>query len=244
MASSAQWLTFTKPFCGIAIVIIRILQGKIVLRRRVILHQGFPQNGRNRHDTLFVVFAVDDDKVLVYVLLLDAAQLPTPNTSFKQCSQHRCVTDLQKITAFARLHHPPHVRRLKRHDNGLVLLAPLKVFLCVKASVALIIAVLNERLCHFEKPVDVTAFSALGTHVDGELPHHGKRQIINLCYSRFFLKKEKKEIEIIPITPNGFRSKLPNLNLYEILSFCSADFHAFSSFCMSQSKEKRMSQRI
>ena len=96
-APFAVFFDFILNFC----YNIYIKQGKIVLRRRVILHQGFPQNGRNRHDTLFVVFAVDDDKVLVYVLLLDAAQFPTPNTSFKQCSQHRRVPDLQKITAFA-----------------------------------------------------------------------------------------------------------------------------------------------
>ena len=102
----------------------------------------------------------------------------------------------------------------------------------------------NKTIVLFLMDSSITAFSALGTHADGELPHHGQGQILNLCNSRFFLAKAQKEIEIIPITPNCFRSKLPNLNLYEILSFCSADFHAFSSFCMSQSKEKRMSQRI
>ena len=55
--------------------------------------------------------------------------------------------------------------------------------------------------------------------------------------------KTQKEIEVIPITFNRSRRKLSNLNLYEILSFCSANFHYFSSFCMSQSEEKRVSQQ-
>ena len=79
-----------------------------------------------------------------------------------------------KITAFARLHHPPHVRRLERHDNGFVLLAPLEVFLCVEAAIAFLIAVPDKRLCHFQKPIDVASFPSSLTHKARELPHHGK----------------------------------------------------------------------
>ena len=53
-----------------------------------------------------------------------------------------------------------------------------------------------------------------------------------------------KEIEVVPVTPNRLRGKLSNLNLYQVLFYCCADFHAMLSFRMSQRKERRMSQRV
>ena len=71
------------PMKGKKIVIVNVLQCEVIRRAVIIFHHSFSQNWGNRHNALFVVFAVDDDKILMYVFLLDAAQLPTTDTSLK-----------------------------------------------------------------------------------------------------------------------------------------------------------------
>lgn len=136
-----------------------------------------------------------------------------------------------------------HICNRKRQNHSLVLLAPFEVFARVEAAVAFLIAVLNKRLCHLQKSIDVAALFPLLTHKARELPHHGKRYILDFRHAYLFFTKAQKEIEVVPITPNRLRGKLPNLNLYQVLFCCCADFHAMLSFRMSQRKERRMSQR-
>ena len=68
---------------GKKIVIVNVLQGEVIRRAVVVFHHGFSQNWGDRHNALFVVFAVDDDKILMYIFLLDAAELPTTDASLK-----------------------------------------------------------------------------------------------------------------------------------------------------------------
>ena len=71
------------PMKGKKIVIVGILQGKVSRRAVVVFEQHFPQNRRNRDNSLLVVFSVDDNKIIVNILLSDAAQFPTADSSLK-----------------------------------------------------------------------------------------------------------------------------------------------------------------
>lgn len=111
---------------------------------------------------MLVVFAIDKDKIIVYVFLLDATQFPTTDASFKECCDDCRVADVQVVAALARFHHTTHIFWLESHDNGFILLAPLEIFAGVEAAVALVVAVLNEYLCHPQQPIDITALFASG----------------------------------------------------------------------------------
>ena len=109
---------------------------------------------------MLVVFAIDKDEIIMYVFLLDAAQFPTTDASFKECCDDCRVADVQVVAALARFHHTTHIFWLESHDHRLVLSAPLEIFAGVEAAVALVVAVLNEYLCHPQQPIDITALFA------------------------------------------------------------------------------------
>lgn len=161
------------PMIGKKVIIIGVFEGEVIFRGNIVFEQGFPQNGGDGDNPLLVVLAVDDDKIIVYVRLLDAAQFPTTDASFEQHRDDSRVADVQIVPATARLHHTAHIFWLESHDNRFFLLAPLEIFAGVEAAVALVVAVLNESLCHFQKSVDITAFFTSGNHVEGELPNSG-----------------------------------------------------------------------
>lgn len=47
---------------------------------------------------------------------------------------------------------------------------------------------------------------------------------------RLFFAKTQKETEVVAVTPNGLRSVLSYLNLYQIVSYCFFNMHTKSSF--------------
>ena len=55
------------PMVGKKVVIVGVFEGEVIVRRYVVFEQGFSQNGGNGDNPLLVVFAVDDDKIIVYV---------------------------------------------------------------------------------------------------------------------------------------------------------------------------------
>ena len=97
-----------------------------------------------------MILAFDDDIIVVYVLLLDAAQLPAANTRFKQCGQDGRVAHMDIICSFALLQELLYITRLERHNDRLILLAPLEILLGIEAAVSLIIAILDKRLRYFQ----------------------------------------------------------------------------------------------
>ena len=121
-----------------------------------------------------MIFAVDNDKIVVNILLLDAAQFPAANSRFKQHGQNSRIAYLHEIAAFAGTKHLAHICNRKRQNHGFVLFAPFEVFARVEAAVAFLIALLNECLCHPQKSIDVAALFPSLTHKAREPPHHCK----------------------------------------------------------------------
>lgn len=150
-----------------------------------------------------MILAFDDDIIVVYVLLLDAAQLPAANTRFKQGSQDGRVAHMNIIRPPALLQELLYITRLECHNDRLILLAPLEILFGIEAAVSLIIAILDKRLRYFQEAVDVAAFSSLLAHKRAELPHRSQIDFLYLLDVRLLLTKTQKEIEAIPIPANG-----------------------------------------
>ena len=75
----------------------------------LISQHGLAQNRRNRNDSLLMIFAVDNDKIVVNILLSDAAQLPAANSRFKQHGQNSRIAYLHEIAALAGTKHLAHI---------------------------------------------------------------------------------------------------------------------------------------
>ena len=94
---------------GKKVIILCVFQREILRCTLFIPQHGFPQNRCNRNDSLFVVFAVNDNKIAMNVLPSDTAQPPAANSRFKQHGQNSCITYLHKIAAFTGLQHTTHI---------------------------------------------------------------------------------------------------------------------------------------
>ena len=94
---------------GKKIIILCVFQREILCCTLFIPQHCFPQNRRNRNNSLLMIFAVDNDKIVVNILLLDAAQFPAANSRFKQHGQNSRIAYLHEIAAFAGTKHLAHI---------------------------------------------------------------------------------------------------------------------------------------
>ena len=128
------------------IKVIGLLVEEIALPDTFILHHRFSEHRGNGNDTLLVILPLDDDIVIVDIFWLDTAKLQAANPRFKEHRQNRTVTNGLEAVPAAIFHHSPDLLGSKGNDDGLFLLAPDEVSLCVERSVALAIAILDKGL--------------------------------------------------------------------------------------------------
>ena len=174
---------------------------------------------------VLVVFAIDQDEIIVYVFLLDAAQFPTTDASFKECCYNCRVADVQVVAALARFYHTAHIFWLESHDNRLVLSAPLEIFAGIEAAVALVVAVLNEHFRDAQQPIDITTLFASGRKITGKLADSRKGDFIHICNLRLGFAVAQKEVEVIPITADSLGSEFADFNFDKVFSGGGDDFH-------------------
>ena len=204
------------------VVVFRIW--KLFVSCNFILNEGLVQYRSNRYDTLLMVFAMDNDEVLINICVLNAAQLPAANTCLKKGSQNRSVPDGKKISAAAMAQHSFDIPGLKGTDNGLFFLTPDKFSSRIEASILFIVAILNKGLYRFQQRIDISPLSAPTTHEKSKALHCAKGNLFCILHP-IFRTIAQKEIEVIPITPNRLRGLLPNLNLFQKFFACQRQFH-------------------
>ena len=204
------------------VVVFRIW--KLFGPRNLILNESLVQYRSNGYDTLLMVFAMDNDEVLINIGVLNAAQLPAANTCLKKGSQNRSVPDGKEISAAAMAQHSFDIFGLKGTDNGLLFLTPDKFSSRIEASILFIVAILNKGLYRFQQRIDIGPLSTPTTHEKGKALHRAKGNILCILHP-IFRTIAQKEIEVIPVTPNRLRGILPNLNLFQKFFACQRQFH-------------------
>lgn len=184
----------------------------------VIPHERFRQYRRYRDHPLFVVLSLYDNEIAVDIGGLDAAQLQTSHTSLKEGGQDRPVPDRDEIVSATVRQHLFHLPSFEDNDDRLILFTPLENSAGIEPAIPLIVAILDEGLDVFQDAVDIGALLALFHHISCELLHNAKSEVFHVLNLRPLNTKTQKEIEVIPVPPDGPRGVLSNLNLDEILS--------------------------
>lgn len=205
---------------GEKVVIIGGFQIKVAPAHSIIAGQCLAKNGRDGNHPLFVVFAVNDNKILVQVVGLNTAKLPAADPCLKEERENCLISYRQKPIAIAGGQHLAHMDGLEGGNDGLLLLAPTEVFLRVEAAVALLIAILDEGFCGFQQTIDVGSLLAPFYHVQREFADSSQRQILHVIDFGLLGQIAHEQIQIVAVASDGLRCVLADFNFQQVFGQC------------------------